>query len=489
MKSLVEKLATVCNHSAPPQKTLARDWKPYLKAPKGSTVDEFLQAYLRECLFEKPLNLTFSLYSKSQLLTFIESDDLFPAALAENWFVIGDRDMTLICVHVLEGTVCLIPAWSVTEGLFTKEKRFKSLQTFLRGQLKNEKRAAQAAAKDDAEQAQKKDQLVAVGDVNAVDADGKTLLMLAASDGDEEAVRRLLESGADPNVPGKHSALFRAVQQRSSAVVALLVQHGADVNNGDPLTAAASRGELAIVQTLVEAGADLHGELPRTPLAMAVHGNSVPVVEYLIQAGVDVNVVLESPGSHGPQTVLSKARTPELKKLLLASGADPKVCPGILTGVIFDRDRDMVQCLLDAGAILDSEDLHRCRESEMLTLLLDARADSNVISYGRTPIIEFVRLAMGSPKKERPPYLCMIHDLLERGADVDVQDGRGDTALHAAIRDNYGDAVQAILEKQPDVTIKNNGGQIAADLLPSLRPKALRLQVEKQIQSLVNAEA
>jgi ankyrin repeat protein len=43
--------------------------------------------------------------------------------------------------------------------------------------------------------------LIAAGvDVNAVDGDGYTALMLAAQGGLDELVRLLLENGADPNV-------------------------------------------------------------------------------------------------------------------------------------------------------------------------------------------------------------------------------------------------------------------------------------------------
>jgi len=104
-----------------------------------------------------------------------------------------------------------------------------------------------------------------------------TALMRAAFSGDLELVRLLLAKGADPAVVSRDNetvleaaAALGFIQGyskgRSAAerldVIKLLVDLGADVNAADdygitPLMAAANIGEVAIIQFLVDRGADL----------------------------------------------------------------------------------------------------------------------------------------------------------------------------------------------------------------------------------------
>src|SRR5438093_863961 len=104
-----------------------------------------------------------------------------------------------------------------------------------------------------------------------------TALMRAAFSGDLELVKLLLAKGADPAVVSRdHETMVEAAaalgfiqgysKGRSAAerldVIKLLVDLGADVNAADdygitPLMAAANIGEVAIIQFLVDRGADL----------------------------------------------------------------------------------------------------------------------------------------------------------------------------------------------------------------------------------------
>lgn len=88
-------------------------------------------------------------------------------------------------------------------------------------------------------------------------------LRLAASIGDDEAVAKLLDAGADVNAANKFNktALMMAVENDNLETVALLLARGADVNartvaNCTALTFAAENGHSGITALLIERGAN-----------------------------------------------------------------------------------------------------------------------------------------------------------------------------------------------------------------------------------------
>jgi lipoprotein-anchoring transpeptidase ErfK/SrfK len=93
------------------------------------------------------------------------------------------------------------------------------------------------------------------------DSDGSTALAVAVSRNDEPAARLLLESGTDPD-DGDLSPLERAVRAGTKDMVALLIEHGADVNvlsrEGQPMMPlAVALGRADITAALLDAGADV----------------------------------------------------------------------------------------------------------------------------------------------------------------------------------------------------------------------------------------
>lgn len=89
---------------------------------------------------------------------------------------------------------------------------------------------------------------------NARDGAGWPVLVLCATNGDEESVRALLEAGADTEaVRGDAApALYAAVARGHFGTVKLLLDHGADPDafGGQAWNVAAARGRLDFVQLL-----------------------------------------------------------------------------------------------------------------------------------------------------------------------------------------------------------------------------------------------
>ena len=144
-------------------------------------------------------------------------------------------------------------------------------------------------------------------DVNASNDFGATALMWAITD--QEKVRLLVASGADVNARskmGKTPLLLAAANDGSSAIVKLLLDHGAkmavrDGTQTTPLLAATYANDLATIRLLLDAGADVNEKSAAriTPLMRAAQNGNLKAVEWLLARGADVNAVSEAESEQG----------------------------------------------------------------------------------------------------------------------------------------------------------------------------------------------
>jgi uncharacterized protein len=92
-------------------------------------------------------------------------------------------------------------------------------------------------------------------------------LFLAAGEGRLNAVRYLLDEGADVNLRGEYgnTALTEATYYGHASVIKELVMHGADVNvmsiDGTPLDIATGRNNVTVIDLLKHYGAKRGSEL------------------------------------------------------------------------------------------------------------------------------------------------------------------------------------------------------------------------------------
>ncbi len=165
----------------------------------------------------------------------------------------------------------------------------------------------------------------------------------ASAGGSLACLRLLLDHGADPSAfapdPNEPSwrlpALYEACMSDNVPVVAMLLERGADPNDGESLYHAAQHGRRACLELLLEHGADVsgrHGLWNNTPLYfLAGHRDADPLaatatggMRWLLEHGADPNVP-SLPSGETPLHRVVVERSTGVIDLLLDHGADARL--------------------------------------------------------------------------------------------------------------------------------------------------------------------
>lgn len=273
---------------------------------------------------------------------------------------------------------------------------------------------------------------------NAADDRGITPLMYAAENGSVEAMRLLIERGAEVNAQNAFGSTALMWSVADSAKVQLLLDHGADVNlvakSGRTalIVAAFTNPSAEVVKLLLAKGAsvDVMDVRHVTPMNAATFGDDTATVRMLLDAGADVN----TPDTFIGLTPLMNAagnRNVEAVKLLMAKGAAvnavsmtrglPKIQTGtvefggwtpLLMASAFGPP-EAVKTLLDAGAKIDAQDYR-----------------------GFTPLM----LAVGTDRYDRRT----VNMLLAHGANLGPKNEMGETALDWAYKFRDPEVIRAV---------------------------------------------
>ena len=206
----------------------------------------------------------------------------------------------------------------------------------------------------------------------------RTPLIVALTNGHNDAFTFLIDKGADVNLQDHHgyTALHHAVQSKNFDAVSCLVHNGADVN--------------------------LFTSSKQTPLMLACKSHNMDVINFLLNKGADVNLQ-----DHQGYTALHYAvesKNFDASSCLVYNGADVNLQDRNGQSALHFASSDICHCLIQNQADIDTRDSRYC------TPLMQASRNSDV-----------KKVAM----------------LIENGAKVDLQDVEGNTALHHAVLNSH----------------------------------------------------
>jgi ankyrin repeat protein len=104
---------------------------------------------------------------------------------------------------------------------------------------------------------------------------------------------------------------------------------------------AAIEGDLAALQTFLDAGDDINAfdVTGQTPLHFAAEHNRIPAMRFLLAHGADVNAIDESVCGDTPLGSVAGNCSLEVAQLLISAGADPHI-RGHMWLTAIDRAKD-----------------------------------------------------------------------------------------------------------------------------------------------------
>jgi ankyrin repeat protein len=259
-------------------------------------------------------------------------------------------------------------------------------------------------------------------------------LIEAVKSRDEAAIRRLVRDRAAVNTAEADgtTALHWAVRGDDVATVRLLLRAGAQVNAANrygvtPLALAALNRNVAIVGELLEAGADVKKRLAedQTILMAAARAGAPEVIQRLLAAGAEVNAKEAVAG----ETALMWAALEnhaDAVKALAAGGADLNARSNLTT---FPRQRfgDGIvarQMVLPRGHWTPLMFAARENAIAAARALADAGADLNLVDPDGATALVFATIN---------GHFDLARMLVEKGADPNVADSQGMAALYAAV--------------------------------------------------------
>ena len=286
---------------------------------------------------------------------------------------------------------------------------------------------------------------------------GMTALLHAARQGHRSAVRALLDAGADVNQVNAESTspLLIAVINGHFDLAVELLENGADVNlandaGGAPLYAVINQqwipktqyqqpnahlqqeiGYLELMKMFLDSGADPNARLKKR-LWYTAYGRGL----------LGVNMTGATPFWRAAYAVDLQAM-----KMLVSYGSDPKVAT--------QRMRDRRRPAWDGDAKSDQSGLRVVPLGGPGVYPIHAASG---VGYGQG-------FAANSHRHVPDGWLDAMKYLVEEiGADVDARDYQGYTAMHHAASRGDTDMIQYLVEKGADVMAVSREGQTTADM-------------------------
>jgi ankyrin repeat protein len=317
-------------------------------------------------------------------------------------------------------------------------------------------------------------------DVNARESSrGQTALMWAAAENNVAAIKVLVDAGADVHARTSEGAAAAARAPASTGVFSAATGASAPAAARGPsftaLLFAVQLGQLDAVRALLQAGANVNDTLPdgTSALVLATQNGHWELGVFLIDQGADVNA--DKQGFTALHQVVRIRRTnigflpppvgkgtlssTDLAKKLLASGANVDVP---MTRDFRDGYRNRLNRVGATAFLLAAKNV----DTELMKLLLAAGANPLTPNADNTtPLMVAAGVDMWNPGEDggattdaEPEALEAVKMLVELGNDVNATNDRGETALHGAAYRGANSIAQYLVDKGAKIDARSKQG-------------------------------
>jgi ankyrin repeat protein len=324
-------------------------------------------------------------------------------------------------------------------------------------------------------------------DVNAMfPGDNQSALQKAAYIGDPQLIRLLIEKSALVNGPPQASTtpLGWAVQQNHTEAVRLLLDNGAEPNNGVSgysfLKTAVKHQNMEMVIALLKAGADPNKRIfrPESPLMIAALNGYAPIIETLLKAGANPDFQL--PDGQTALVMAVKGGHSECVDVLLKAGAEltgnDSGDTGLLALAVIKGDPKIMTMIENATILRSSSDnegdsLYRDRYRDLFNALNDNRLDDfkkmlqigisadSTNDHGKSLLQTFCQGSLRLYKNLNIVDSAKI--LIENGASINRPSKDGTTPLMNAARTGQLEIVELLINHGAQINAENESGHNA----------------------------
>ena len=301
--------------------------------------------------------------------------------------------------------------------------------------------------------------------VNAINKEGRTALMIASKSGNIEGINVLLKAGADPNiidVDGNTCLHCSVLGNYRKEVLHMIIDHSVHLNaiNKKVHTAlmmASERGNSDAINVLLKAGAD--------PNIIDADGNTClhflvlqrcnkEVLEIIIDHGVHVNTMNKR--NETALMIASAKGNTDIIKVLLTAGADPNITDAdgnacLHNSIYGNWEREVLQTIIDHGAHVNitNKEGHtalmiasRKGNIDGIKVLLEAGTDPSITDAHGNTCLHFTDFQGCSME--------VLETLIDYGVDVNTTNKYHETAIMHAYKEGNVDAVNVLLNAGSD---------------------------------------